>query len=112
MDQGGETGPTQLTEMPLYLLGSDALQSRISSLEQRVSDDPFIPNLRYLEEELNATSLVKVGYDDVRVAEIDQLSIPPKKKYSPRRSLILILGLFLGTLLAFINLLLIQYRKP
>ena len=111
MDDGGNTGPTQLTEMPLYLLGSDALKSQINSLEARTSDDPFIPNLRYLEEELNTTSLVKVAYDDVKVAEIDQLSIVPKKKYAPRRSLILVLGLFFGVLLAFLNLLLIISRK-
>ena len=59
MDNGGDTGPTQLTEMPLYLLGSNALKSQINSLEARISDDPFIPNLRYLEEALDATSLSK-----------------------------------------------------
>ncbi len=111
MDHGGETGPTQVTEMPLYLFGSKALKSKISSLENRISDDPFIPNLRYLEEELYTTSLVKVSYNDVKVAEIDQLSLTPKKKYAPRRSLILVLGLFFGTLIAFINLLIILYRK-
>ncbi len=112
MDHGGESaGPTQLTEMPLYLFGTNALESQIVSLKNRTSEDPFIPNLRHLEEDLNATSLVKVSYDDVKVAEIDQSSIVPKKKYAPRRSLILILGLFLGTLLAFLNLLLILSRK-
>ncbi len=111
MDNGGDTGPTQLTEMPLYLLGSDALKSQINSLKTRISDDPFIPNLRNLEEELNAISLVKVSYSDVKVAEIDQLSIVPTKKYAPKRSLILALGLFLGILLAFLNLLFILSKK-
>jgi len=111
MDDGGDTGPTQLTEMPLYLLGSDALKSQINSLETRISDDPFIPKLRNLEEALDATSLIKVSYSDVKVAEIDQLSIVPKKKYAPKRSLMLALGLFLGILLAFLNLLFILFRK-
>ena len=87
------------------------MKSQINSLEARTSDDSFIPNLRYLEEELNTTSLVKVSYADVMVAEIDQLSMVPKKKYAPRRSLILVLGLFFGVLLAFLNLLLIISRK-
>ena len=111
MDDGGSTGPTQLTEIPLYLFGTNALESQIKSLQDRVSDDPFIPNLRFLEEELNSTSLVKVGYGDVRVAEIDQFAMTPKKKFAPRRSLILILGLFFGVLFSFIYLLYIHYKK-
>ncbi len=111
MNDGGNTGPTQLTEIPLYLFGTDALQSQIKILESRISDDPFIPNLRYLEEEFNATTLVKVNYKDVKVAEIDQLAIVPKKKFAPRRSLILILGLFFGLLTSFLYLLFIHFKK-
>ncbi len=111
MDDGGTTGPTQITEMPLYLFGTDALASQIKILQNRTSDDPFIPNLRQLEEELNTTSLVRVNYEDVRVAEVDQSAIEPKKKYSPRRSLILLLGLFFGILFSFFYLLILHLRR-
>ena len=111
MDDGGATGPTQITEMPLYLFGTDALGSKIKILQNRESDDPFIPNLRQLEEELNTTSLVRVNYEDVRVAEVDQLAIEPKKKYSPRRSLIVLLGFFLGILFSFFYILISHLKK-
>ena len=111
MDDGGTTGPTQLTEIPLFLFGTDALRSQINSLKIRKSEDPFIPNLRSLEQELNSTSLVKVNYNDVKVAEIDQYAITPKKKYSPRRSLILILGAFLGAVISFFYLIYAHMRK-
>ena len=84
---------------------------QIKILQNRTSDDPFIPNLRQLEEELNTTSLVRVNYNDVRVAEVDQLAIEPKKKYSPRRTLIVLLGTFFGILFGFFYLLISHLRK-
>jgi chain length determinant protein (polysaccharide antigen chain regulator) len=111
MDHSSVSGPTQITEMPLYLFGTDALSTQIEILQNRVSDDPFIPNLRSLEAELNTTSLVKVNYSDVRVAEIDQKALAPTRKYSPRRSLILILGLFFGIVVSFFYLLVVHAKK-
>ena len=111
MDNSTVSGPTQITEMPLYLFGTDALKTQIDILQNRVSDDPFIPNLRSLEAELNTTSLVKVNYSDVRVAEIDQKALAPTRKYSPRRSLILIVGLFFGIVVSFFYILVAHTKK-
>ena len=111
MDNSTVSGPTQITEMPLYLFGVDALKTQIDILQNRVSDDPFIPNLRSLEAELNTTSLVKVNYSDVRVAEIDQKALAPTRKYSPRRSLILIVGLFFGIVVSFFYILIAHTKK-
>ena len=111
MDAGATSGPTQITEMPLYLFGVDALKTQIEILQTRITDDPFIPNLRSLEAELNTTSLVKVNYTDVRVAEIDQKALAPKRKYSPRRSLMIILGLFFGIVISFFYLLVAHTKK-
>ncbi len=111
MDHSAVSGPTQITEMPLYLFGTNALKTQIEILRNRISDDPFIPNLRSLEAELNTTSLVKVNYSDVRVAEIDQKALAPTKKYSPRRSFILILGLFFGIVISFFYLLVAHTKK-
>ena len=111
MDNSTVSGPTQITEMPLYLFGTDALKTQIDILQNRVSDDPFIPNLRSLEAELNTTSLVKVNYSDVRVAEIDQKALAPTRKYSPRRSLILIVGLFFGIVVSFFYILIAHTKK-
>ena len=111
MDNSTVSGPTQITEMPLYLFGTDALKTQIDILQNRVSDDPFIPNLRSLEAELNTTSLVKVNYSDVRVAEIDQKALATTRKYSPRRSLILIVGLFFGIVVSFFYILIAHTKK-
>ena len=111
MDTDVTSGPTQITEMPLYLFGVDALKTQIEILQNRITDDPFIPNLRSLEAELNTTSLVKVNYTDVRVAEIDQKALAPNRKYSPSRSLLIILGLFFGIIISFVYLLIAHTKK-
>ena len=111
MDTDVTSGPTQITEMPLYLFGVDALKTQIEILQNRITDDPFIPNLRSLEAELNTTSLVKVNYTDVRVAEIDQKALAPNRKYSPSRSLLIILGLFFGIVISFFYLLIAHTKK-
>ena len=41
-----------MTPPPLYLQGEKALRSQIKELETRKSDDPFIPELRGLQEKL------------------------------------------------------------
>jgi LPS O-antigen subunit length determinant protein (WzzB/FepE family) len=41
-------------EQPLYLQGEKALRSQIKELEIRKSDDPFIPELRGLQEKLES----------------------------------------------------------
>ena len=38
--------------MPVYLLGEKALRAEIEGLKSRSSDDPFIPNLRSLQDQL------------------------------------------------------------
>lgn len=38
----------------MYMRGSKALRGEIEALESRVSDDPFIPALRTLQEQENS----------------------------------------------------------
>ncbi len=44
---------------PLYYAGSKELQAEINTLEQRISDDPFISGLRDLQEELARLNAIK-----------------------------------------------------
>ena len=56
---------------PLYYAGSKELQAEISTLEQRESDDPFIPGLRDLQE--NLARLRSIKSDDPTISGLRDL---------------------------------------
>jgi len=56
---------------PLYYAGSKELQAEINTLEQRKSDDPFIPGLRDLQEEL--VRLRSIKSDDPTISGLRDL---------------------------------------
>ena len=85
--------------VPGYLKGSKALQAEIDSLKQRESDDPFIGDLRVLQEQLLSLEQHKFDKSTLRVYEIDQAAFPPVNRTSPKRKLIVVMGLIGGLLL-------------
>lgn len=78
---------------------------QIEALLARESNDPFIEILRDKESELAVLNAFKIDPNRVSVATLDQAAFPPKKRESPKRSLIVALGvvggLFLGIIAAF-----------
>ena len=56
---------------PLYYAGSKELQAEINTLEERKSDDPFIPGLRDLQEEL--ARLRSIKSDDPTISGLRDL---------------------------------------
>jgi len=91
---------------PLYYLGSEALNTEISVLRNRQSDDPFIGGLRDLQERLTLLNSFKFDIEKMSVVYIDQAAYPPKYAISPNRRLIVslatVVGLFSGIFLVFL----------
>jgi len=89
-----------LQSTPLYWRGVKALKSEITTLKQRANDDPFIPELRGLQEQLDFLSSVSQDIDNVHAMRLDQPAIADNRPVTPNRKLIVVLGFVLGGLLA------------
>ena len=96
----------------MYMRGSKALRAEMQVLEARESDDPFIPELRDLEEKHELYAGVKLDPERVAVfrqdGEVEQSDAPIK----PQKALILVLGAVLGGMLGLvIALIRLMYKK-
>lgn len=94
------------TEAPLYMRGSRALESEITVLESRKSDEAFVGGLRDLKEKLAFLENIPVDRDAISVITVDTEARSPYRAQKPRKTLIVVLavalGLVIGVLLAFI----------
>lgn len=80
----------------MYMRGAKAIQAELTVLEQRKNDDPFIPELRGLENQLAFLKRVDVNPDNVSVYTLDSSAEVPQTPIKPKKVLILALGLVLG----------------
>lgn len=87
-----------------YMRGSKALEGEISNLESRASDDPFIPDLRQMQEKLNFLRNLKIDPSLVAMYQQDGAVAQPDKPIKPRKAVIMLLsivtGIGLGVLVA------------
>ena len=87
-----------------YMRGSRALESEISNLQARTSDDPFIRGLRPLQESVMFYRNLKLDPTVIQVFEQDGAVELPDRPVKPRRVLIValsaVLGLGAGVMLA------------
>ena len=113
---------------PLYYAGTLSLEAEIRTLENRLTDDPFIAGLRSLQESLSRLRSIKTGdpfiiglrdmqeqitllrsfkFDEsgMHSVTVDQAAYPPKNHIKHNRRLIVslgtVVGLFLGIFLVF-----------
>ncbi|MBN4068485.1 hypothetical protein JYU06_03045 [Desulfotalea psychrophila] len=91
-----------LQEMPLYFRGSKALQAEIDVLRKRENSDPYIDELRTLQNQLEFLSLISQDTDDIHAMTLDQGAIADEKPVKPNRKLIVIMGFVLGLGLSII----------
>ncbi|SIR46953.1 LPS O-antigen chain length determinant protein WzzB [Pseudomonas flexibilis] len=84
---------------PLYLRGAKAIRAELAVLESRASDDPFIPELRSLQERLEFLKGVDVSPENVAVFTLDSPALVPETPIKPKKALILAVGLVLGGML-------------
>ena len=83
----------------VYMRGAKAVRAELSVLEKRENDDPFIPELRGLESQLEFLRKVDINPDNVRVFTLDSAAEVPQTPIKPKKALILALGLVLGGML-------------
>lgn len=82
-----------------YMRGSKALRAEMNALESRGSDDPFIPQLRGLEEKYELYASISAESPKVGVFRQDGEVVLPDDPIKPKKALILSLGVILGGVL-------------
>lgn len=96
----------------MYMRGAKAVRAELVVLEKREDQDPFIPELRGLENRLDFLRKVDIAPENVRVLTLDSAAEVPQTPIKPKKALILVLGLvlggMLGVLLALIRLMLVR----
>lgn len=95
-----------------YMRGARAIEAEMKVLEARQSDDPFIPELRSLQEQLSFLKTIEVQPDNVSVFTLDSAAEIPETPIKPKRTLIVALGLVLGGMLGvFVALVHVLMRR-
>tara|TARA_R110001592_G_scaffold122742_1_gene329763 strand:+ start:700 stop:1740 length:1041 start_codon:yes stop_codon:yes gene_type:complete len=80
----------------MYLRGAKAIRAELTVLEKRENDDPFINELRDLENQLDFLRKIDVNLADVSVLTLDSRAEVPKTPVKPRKAIILVLGVIVG----------------
>ncbi|MGM3388279.1 chain-length determining protein [Stutzerimonas stutzeri] len=95
-----------------YMRGAKAIESEMKVLEARQSDDPFIPELRSLQEQLAFLKTVDVAPENVSVFTLDSAAEVPETPIKPKKVLIIALGIVLGGMLGvFVALVRVLVRR-
>lgn len=79
-----------------YMRGSKALEAELVNLEARESDDPFIKELRGIEEKLAYYQGLEAAPDNVTVYRQDGVVSQSSSPVKPKKAIILIIGLIAG----------------
>lgn len=83
----------------MYMRGAKAIRAELDVLQNRKNDDPFIADLRELENQLDFLAKVSVSPDGVAVFTLDSAAEAAETPIKPKKALILALGLVLGGML-------------
>ena len=80
----------------MYMRGAKAIRSELAILEARKNDDPFIPELRSLEIQLQLLKSREFNPGSVSVFTLDSAAEAPQRPVKPKKALIIALGIFFG----------------
>ncbi len=95
-----------------YMRGAKAIEAEMKVLEARQSDDPFIEELRSLQEQLSFLKTIEVQPDNVSVFTLDNAAEVPDTPVKPKKVMIVALGLVLGGMLGvFVALVRVLIRR-
>lgn len=96
----------------MYMRGAKAVKAELAVLEKRTNDEPFIAELRGIENRMDFLQKIDVNPDNVAVFTLDSPALIPETPIKPNKLLILVLGALLGgglgLFLAFIKMLYIK----
>ncbi|MHA6493823.1 LPS O-antigen chain length determinant protein WzzB [Pseudomonas borbori] len=98
----------------MYMRGAKAVRAELDVLEKRENDDPFISELRGLENRLDFLKKIDVNADKVSVFTLDSPAEVPETPVEPKKKLIVVVGVFLGGVLgvsiALVRILVRKYK--
>jgi len=97
------------SQTPLYLYGTRSITAEIEVLKKRHIFDPFIPGLRSLEQKAEGLKNISVKYSEVKSAQIDQPATTPKIRFTPKRKLIVLMGIMFGLIISFLYLISLSF---
>ncbi len=83
----------------MYMRGAKAVQAELAILEKRTNDDPYIPELRDIENQLEFLQKIDFSPDNVAVYSLDSKAQIPETPIKPNKALILVLGVIGGAIL-------------
>lgn len=98
-----------------YMRGAKALKAEIDALAQRKSDDPFVPELRNLQEQHALYASLHIQPERVAVYRLDGTIETPDQPIKPKKTLIVLVGAVLGGMLGIFVALIYIFagsRKP
>ena len=99
---------TQGSTSPLYFRGAKALNAEIIVLNNRSSDDPYIPELMTLVKQKEWLTSLLVKDKKARVIGDYEPSYPNTKQVYPKPLLVLIIATLIGIILGMITILAMQ----
>lgn len=86
-------------QVPLYMRGINALETEISVLDARKSDEPFIGGFRDIQERQAYLQGISIDADSLSAVTIDQVAKSPYRAERPRKVLVLASALAFGIML-------------
>lgn len=101
----------EMNSVPLYARGWKALEAEVSVLSQRQTNEPFVPELRLLQEQLANLGLIKPDVSKLKTARIDQAAYASSQPVYPQRKSILVVGLIVGVALGLIAVFLAEFLR-
>ncbi|QEY62225.1 hypothetical protein FXN65_09110 [Metapseudomonas lalkuanensis] len=85
-----------MVDSMMYLKGVEVLKAELHVLENRVSDDPYIPALRTLQEELEVLSVRDVNVEDITIFNMDGRVASSEISSGPRKFVVVLCGFIFG----------------
>ncbi|VFR50028.1 regulator of length of O-antigen component of lipopolysaccharide chains [plant metagenome] len=84
----------------LYLRGSNALRAELEQLNERKTDDPYIPELGDMLRADALLSGISLPSEQLAVATVDRIATPPVNPSYPRKGFAIAIGAIVGLILS------------
>ena len=98
-------------QVPLYMRGTKALETEITVLESRKSDEPFIQGLRDLQERLSFLEDLLVDVDKLSAVTVDAVAKKPYRAERPRKLLLIAIAAMLGFMIGIFLVFIAEFRS-
>lgn len=98
-------GSSSLYESLLYMRGFEALNAEIEALKSRKLIDPFVPEIRPIQENVNYLDSVEYDTSTLNIISVDAWATHPARSVEPKKVLVLGLAAAIGGLLSLLVIL-------